>query len=45
METPRFYPYLTGRENLAGLARLDVGVARDRVDEVLEIVDLADRGG
>ena len=27
VETPRFYPYLTGRENLAGLARLDVGVA------------------
>src|SRR5204862_1635731 len=23
VETPRFYPYLTGRENLAGLARLD----------------------
>jgi ABC-2 type transport system ATP-binding protein len=43
VETPRFYPYLTGRENLAGLARLDVGVASGRVDEVLEIVDLADR--
>ena len=43
VETPRFYPYLTGRENLVGLARLDVGVASDRVDEVLEIVDLADR--
>ncbi len=28
VETPRFYPYLTGRENLAGLARLDVGVAQ-----------------
>ena len=43
VETPRFYPYLTGRENLAGLARLDVGIARDRVDEVLDVVDLASR--
>ena len=43
VETPRFYPYLTGRENLAGLARLDVGVAHDRVDEVLEIVELEGR--
>src|SRR6478672_2793147 len=44
-ETPRFYPYLTGRENLAGLARLDIGVARNRVDEVLDIVDLTNRAG
>ena len=43
VETPRFYPYLTGRENLEGLARLDGGVASDRVDEVLEVVDLATR--
>src|SRR5262245_9126627 len=45
VETPRFYPYLTGRENLEGLARLDGGVARARVDAVLELVDLGDRGG
>src|SRR3954447_7728207 len=43
VETPRFYPYLTGRENLRGLARLDGVAAADRVDEVLEIVDLAAR--
>ena len=42
-ETPRFYPYLTGRENLVGLARLDVGIASDRVDEVLDVVDLGSR--
>jgi len=45
VETPRFYPYLTGRENLAGLARLDGGHAVDRVDEVLDIVDLSMRAG
>ena len=45
VETPRFYPYLSGRENLAGLARLDGGYATDRVDEVLEIVDLTERAG
>src|SRR5262245_63983457 len=43
VESPRFYPYLSGRRNLAGLARLDGGVAPERIDEVLEIVDLADR--
>src|SRR5262249_22110973 len=43
VETPRFYPYLTGRENLDGLARLDGGSARARVDAVLETVDLVDR--
>lgn len=43
VETPRFYPYLTGRENLQGLARLDGPPASTRVDEVLDIVDLAAR--
>jgi len=28
IESPRFYPYLTGRQNLAGLARLDGGARR-----------------
>jgi len=45
VETPRFYPYLTGRENLRGLARLDGGTTAGRVDEVLDVVDLADRAG
>ena len=43
IESPKFYPYLTGRKNLAGLARLDGGAMPGRMDEVLEIVDLTDR--
>jgi ABC-2 type transport system ATP-binding protein len=43
IESPKFYPYLSGRKNLAGLARLDGGAVPGRLDEVLEIVDLADR--
>src|SRR3954462_23931 len=43
IESPRFYPYLTGRQNLDGLALLDGGVRPGRVDEVLEVVDLVGR--
>jgi ABC-2 type transport system ATP-binding protein len=43
IESPRFYPYLSGRKNLEGLARLDGGAPPAKIDEVLEIVDLADR--
>jgi ABC-2 type transport system ATP-binding protein len=43
IESPRFYPYLTGRQNLRGLARLDGGCRPGRIEEVLEIVDIADR--
>jgi ABC-2 type transport system ATP-binding protein len=45
VESPRFYPYLSGRRNLEGLAVLDGGAGADRIDEVLEIVDLAGRAG
>ena len=44
VESPQFYPYLSGRTNLEGLARLDGGAPAGRIDEVLRIVDLADRG-
>jgi ABC-2 type transport system ATP-binding protein len=45
IETPRFYTYLSGQKNLALLSRLDLDRdARKRIDEVLEVVDLADRG-
>ena len=46
IESPRFYPYLTGRQNLEGLARLDGlerAVRATRIDEVLEVVDLVGR--
>src|SRR4051794_33190706 len=43
VESPKFYPYLSGRRNLEGLSRLDGGAPPQRLDEVLEIVDLADR--
>jgi ABC-2 type transport system ATP-binding protein len=43
IESPRFYPYLTGRQNLAGLAALDGGDTASRIDEVLDVVDMTDR--
>jgi ABC-2 type transport system ATP-binding protein len=42
VETPRFYPYLNGRRNLALLAALDGGDAAGLIDEALERVGLAD---
>ena len=44
IEGPAFYPALTGAENLHVLATLG-GFDRARVQEVLEIVGLGDRGG
>jgi ABC-2 type transport system ATP-binding protein len=43
IESPKFYPYLSGRKNLQLLAGLDGGDARERIDEVLDLVDLAGR--
>lgn len=43
IESPKFYPGLSGRRNLQLLAGLDGGAASDRVDEVLDIVDLTAR--
>jgi len=43
IESPKFYPYLTGRQNLEGLGLLDGGYRRDTLEEVLDIVDLTDR--
>jgi ABC-2 type transport system ATP-binding protein len=42
IESPAFYPYLSGLDNLRLLAEY-AEVPRLRVDEVLELVDLADR--
>ena len=45
IESPRFYPYLTGRRNLQLLAGLDGGSGAGRIEEVLEVVDLTGREG
>jgi ABC-2 type transport system ATP-binding protein len=45
VESPSFYPYLSGRENLQALASAGAKTPRGRVDEVLEIVGLRDRAG
>ena len=44
IEAPRFYPYLSGRDNLRVVARY-AGVPDRRVEAVLGTVDLAGRGG
>jgi ABC-type multidrug transport system ATPase subunit len=42
IESPAFYPYLSGLDNLRLLAEY-AGVPRRKIDEVLELVDLTDR--
>jgi ABC-2 type transport system ATP-binding protein len=43
VEAPAFYPYLSGRENLRLCAALDGGDAAARIEEVLDVVEMADR--
>jgi ABC-2 type transport system ATP-binding protein len=43
IEAPAFYENFSGRRNLQLLASLSGGVRKQRVEEVLEIVDLRDR--
>jgi ABC-2 type transport system ATP-binding protein len=43
VETPAFYPYLSGRGNLQALAASGAHVSASRIDEVLEIVGLRER--
>jgi ABC-2 type transport system ATP-binding protein len=43
VESPTFYPYLTGRENLGLFAALDGGAANGVVDSALETVALRER--
>lgn len=43
IESPKFYPYLTGRQNLRGLALLDGGIRPGLLEETLQIVDLVSR--
>jgi ABC-2 type transport system ATP-binding protein len=44
IESPGFYPYLSGRENLRVVADL-VGVSHKRVEEILDLVELSTRAG
>jgi len=45
VEAPRFYPYLSARKNLELLAAFDGAQARERIDDVLETVELSPRAG
>ncbi len=42
VETPAFYPYLSGRDNLRAIARY-ASVPKSRIEPVLKLVDLTDR--
>jgi len=44
IESPGFYPYLSGRENLKVVADM-ASVSQKRVDEVLDLVELTSRAG
>ena len=44
VEKPDFYQYLSGRRNLEIVSSLYGGIPDRRIDEVLDIVGLADRG-
>ncbi len=43
IESPSFYPYMSGRENLRALAATGNPVSRSRIEELLELVGLRDR--
>ena len=43
VETPYFYPYLSGRKNLELLAAFDRDGGRARIDQLLQLVDLSGR--
>ncbi len=45
IETPSFYPFLSGRENLRALAASGAPVPPGRIEELLELVGLRDRAG
>lgn len=43
VETPKFYPYLSGYQNLLLVANLHKNLPKNRILEVLELVGLTDR--
>jgi ABC-2 type transport system ATP-binding protein len=42
-ESTGFYPYLSGKENLYYIARICGGISNNRIEEVLELVELSGR--
>jgi ABC-2 type transport system ATP-binding protein len=42
VEEPSFYPYLSARDNLELLAKLDRGAGAERIEDVLDRVGLGD---
>lgn len=44
VEAPKFYPHLSGYQNIALIANLRKGITKDRITEVLDIVGLSKRG-
>lgn len=45
IESPTFYPFLSGRQNLRELAASGAAVAQGRIEELLELTGLRDRAG
>lgn len=45
IESPAFYPYLSGRDNLRAIAMTAGGVPEERIDSLLHQVGLAERAG
>ena len=45
VESPTFYPFLSGRANLRELAAAGAPVPSRRIDELLDLMGLADRAG
>lgn len=43
VENPECYKYMTGMQNLRQYARIRKGVTKERIDEVVELVDLTSR--
>ncbi len=44
IESPTFYPYLSGRDNLRVLAKARPGVTNQQITEVLDLIGLGDAG-
>jgi ABC-2 type transport system ATP-binding protein len=45
IESPAFYPYLSGRDNLRVIAAAGPGPGQGRIDVVIDLVGLRDRAG